>query len=145
MGMAKPILLRRLSNDLSRVGPGISVSDPGADPSFPIMLTVHVSGVEGHTSRDNVSTEHEFVLEIGDDFPYERPRVRWKTPIFHPNIMPPEEGGIVCVMGIDHWDFNTGLDSFIGDITDLIKNPNPNDPLRSKTCAAAAEWFQDRI
>lgn len=145
MGMAKPILLRRIRNDLSRLGANISVSDPGTDPSFPLTLSVHVSGITGYVSPGVTSSEHEFSLILGEDFPYERPRVRWVSPIFHPNIMSPEEGGLVCVMGIDRWDFDTGLDAFLRDLTDLINNPNPHDPLRSETCSAAAEWFSDKV
>lgn len=145
MGLAKPIVLRRIRNDLSRLKSGITVSEIPEDLVFPLELNIHVSGIRGYESPGISRTEHDFNLILGDDFPYERPRVRWISEIFHPNIMSPSEGGLVCVMGVDHWDFSTGLDTFIHDLTDLINNPNPDNPLRSETCSAAAEWFQNQV
>ncbi len=100
-----------------------------------------VSGTGGYSAPGERAPEQEFTLITGEDFPYERPKVRWESPIFHPNIMSPSEGGLVCVMALDHWTFDSDLLSFVRSLIDLINNPNPHDPLRTPTCAKAAEWF----
>ena len=119
MGLPRALLLRRLRNDLSALSEELWLDVPEIpdDPG------------------------QEFTLIAGEDFPYERPKVRWESPIFHSNIMPPSEGGLVCVMALDHWTFDSDLLSFVRSLIDLINNPNPHDPLRTPTCAKAAEWF----
>ncbi len=143
MGMAKPVLLRRLRNDLREVYGMPEVSIPEFDESMELPFTFHVAvdGVKGYSAPGVETLHHEFDLVLGKDFPYERPRVVWTTDIFHPNILAPSEGGGVCVADRDHWNFDSRLGEFISAVTDLIKNPNPYNPLVSETCSAAAEWF----
>ncbi len=143
MGMARPVLLRRLRNDLQAVSDMPEVSMSGFDDTLELPYTFHVvlDGVRGYSAPGKETDHHEFDLVLGEDFPYERPRVRWTSEIFHPNILAPSEGGGVCVADRDHWDFDSSLSDFIAAITDLVKNPNPYNPLVSETCTAAAEWF----
>ena len=143
MGLAKPVLLRRLRNDLQDVSnmPGVTVSDLDEALELPYTLHVVLDGIEGYSAPGRVIEHHEFDLILGEDFPYERPRLKWVTEIFHPNILAPSEGGGVCVADRDHWDFDSRLSDFIDAVTDLVKNPNPYNPLVSETCSAAAEWF----
>ncbi len=143
MGLAKPVLLRRIRNDLQAVSDMPEISMSGFDDSLELPFTFHVvlDGVRGYSSPGVPADHHEFDLLLGEDFPYERPRVRWTTEIFHPNILPPSEGGGVCVAERDHWDFDSTLSDFLASVTDLVKNPNPYNPLVSETCTAAAEWF----
>ena len=147
MGMARPLLLKRVTNDLRALSemPGISIPDLGEDFDLPAAISVRVTGVRGYSAPGEEISEHSFDLYLGEDFPYERPRVIWRTRIFHPNIMPPSEGGAVCIAGRDRWDFYSSLSGFIGAVTDLIKNPNPHNPLVSETCSAAAEWFLKHV
>lgn len=42
-----------------------------------------------------LSNEHRCEIELGANYPRESPRVRWLTPIFHPNIRPAD--GAVCL------------------------------------------------
>lgn len=143
MGMARPVFLRRLRNELAAVETdlGLNVPDVPDDLEFPFEFEVEVGPVPGYSSRGIECKMHRFVISIGDDYPYERPRVRWLSDIFHPNIMHPSEGGSVCVMQLDHWDFDSDLAGFIRAVTELINNPNPYDPLRTPTCSEAAGWF----
>lgn len=143
MGMARPLLLKRVMNDLDSLSeiPGILIPDIGEDFDLPATMTIKITGVRGYSAPGKVTEDHEFDLLLSEDFPYERPRVEWRTEIFHPNIMSPSEGGAVCIAGRDRWGFDSSLTDFIDAVTDLIKNPNPHNPLASKSCSAAAEWF----
>ena len=71
----------------------------------------------------------------------EKPIVKWQTPIFHPNIMPPEEGGYVCTKLLENWDFRSSLVSFIKGIESLLVNPNPANPFGNDRCTMAAAYF----
>ena len=82
-------------------------------------------------------------MKITDEYPYEKPIVRWRTPLFHPNIMLPEDGGHVCTKLLDDWGFSSNLLSFIQGLESLLMNPNPNSPWGSKSCLAAAEHFNE--
>lgn len=146
MSLARPILLRRIRNDLDELGEYLGIRPPSVadDVSFPLKFTLNLYDAEGYSSPGVKISRHSFSLQISEEYPYERPRVTWKTEIFHPNIMPPSEGGTVCVMAIDKWDFDSNLITFICSLTDLVKNPNPYDALGSETCQAAARWFLDR-
>ena len=143
MGLPRALLLRRLRNDLTALSEGLWMEVPEIpdDASFPLEIRLAVGGTEGYSAPDTKAPDQEFSLIVGEDFPYERPKVRWESPIFHPNIMPPSEGGLVCVMALDNWTFDSDLLSFVRSLTDLINNPNPHDPLRTPTCDTAAEWF----
>ena len=72
-------------------------------------------------------------------------RLRWLSPIFHPNIAPgPGYGGdgVVCWDILKKWIRIFNLISIIKGIKFLIENPNPDDPLRYPICKEAAMWFR---
>lgn len=145
MGLPPLLAVRRIRNDLVDLEDrdDITVSDVDGAVSFPYELNVKLSGIRGYSAPGKTVDEHEFDVILGEDFPYERPRIRWKTAIFHPNIMAPSEGGAVCIADRDRWDFDSKLSDLIIRIADLVKNPNPYNPLVSESCTAAAEWFRD--
>ena len=143
--MPVPLAVRRIRNDLMQLEdrPDITVSDVGDDVAFPYTVSVRITGTKGYSAPGRRAGEQEFDIILGEDFPYERPRIRWRTGIFHPNIMPPSEGGSVCIADRDRWDFDSSLSDLILSITDLVNNPNPYNPLVSESWTAAAAWFRD--
>ena len=147
MGLPRAVLLRRIRNDLDalRTVRCIPVPEFPDDVGFPLTIDITLNGVRGYSAPGQEVCDHRLSVYLSEDYPYERPRLRWRSPIFHPNIMSPEEGGLVCVMAMDRWGFDSDLVSFVDALTDLIKNPNPHDPLASDSCRAAAEWFAGRI
>ncbi len=66
-------------------------------------------------------------IEVKRTYPFEPPRVFFKTPIWHPNI---GEDGRVCVgiLGKD-WRPSITLVGVIETIRNLLNFPNPKDPL----------------
>ncbi len=121
----------------------ISVSDPTLS-SFPVMVNVTFLRVPGPDWEEG-NVVHRFVhrmaIVIGEDYPMERPIVKWQTPIFHPNIMPPEDGGYVCTKLLENWDFGSNLVIFIKGIESLLVNPNPRNPFGNDICTRAAAYF----
>ncbi len=141
------VLVRRLLNEIGTLcnylGATIDV-DHQALKEFPLEMRFKMRNVPAftcHGSRIRKINEHTFRLIISEDYPFEKPRVRWETPIFHPNIMDPEDGGHVCIKLLDTWTFNSSLVSFIRGVEHLIMNPNPMSPFGTDSCMEAAKHF----
>jgi ubiquitin-conjugating enzyme E2 C len=87
---------------------------------------------------------HRFRMTISEDYPFVKPQVVWCTPIFHPNVMLPEDGGLLCSKQLDGWSFNSTLLMFIKGIEYLLLNPNPGSPFGTPSCTEAAQYFNTR-
>lgn len=147
MPLPKEVLRERIRNEVQlcqrELKHHISVSDPSLS-SFPIMVSVTMLRVPGPDWEDG-KIVHRFVhrlsIIITEDYPMEKPIVKWQTPIFHPNIMPPEDGGYVCTKLLENWEFRSTLVSFIRGIESLLVNPNPANPFGNDRCTMAAAFF----
>jgi ubiquitin-protein ligase len=141
------ILRIRLKNEIEtcqrELRHHISVSDMNLS-AFPILVNITLLRVPG-PSLENGRIVHRFAhrmaLMITDQYPIEKPIVKWRTPIFHPNIMPPDDGGYVCTKLLENWDFNSTLLTFVRGIEWLLANPNSVNPFGSDTCTRAAAHF----
>ncbi|UCD92665.1 MAG: hypothetical protein JSV43_01725 [Methanobacteriota archaeon] len=121
----------------------IVVSDPDYK-EFPVEVSLTLTKTPGPILFDgNISHlfNHKLKMIITEDYPYEKPIVKWQTEIFHPNIMLPDDGGYVCTKLLDDWDFSSNLLMFIKGLESLLINPNPNNPYGSDSCTRAAEYF----
>jgi ubiquitin-protein ligase len=143
MGLAKPLLMKRLNNEIETLNDyfDTGLDSIPEDAGFPIILSVCLFNLPAKATRDKETDRHRFDLVISDEYPYERPRVNWRTEIFHPNIMMPEDGGLVCLKISENWNFGSNLISFIIGIENLISAPNPMNPYGTESCVAAAEWY----
>ncbi|MEM2899177.1 MAG: ubiquitin-conjugating enzyme E2 [Thermoplasmata archaeon] len=113
---------------------------------FPITISVTMRGVPGPIYRDGTVSHlftHNFTLKITDEYPYQKPIVIWESEIFHPNIMEPEEGGLVCSKLLDEWDFRSNLLKFILGLETLLSNPNPANAYITESCTEAAKFFTE--
>jgi len=148
LGLPKEVLLRRLENELRRCS-GYIGCDIGFDMNeavFPIEITVYMTNVpafERMNGKVSHITEHRYKLLISDEYPYEKPRARWETQIFHPNIMPPEDGGYVCIKLLDKWSFGSTLLSFIKAVEHLVGNPNAMNPFGAEVCMEASKFYME--
>jgi len=141
------ILRIRLKNEIEicrrELTHHISISDCTLT-SFPILIHVTFMRVPGPSWEDGRFVHrhvHRMAVLITDEYPAEKPIVKWRTPIFHPNIMSPEDGGYVCTRLLECWDFNSTLLEFFKGIEWLLANPNPRNPFGSDTCTRAAAHF----
>ncbi|MDR0887586.1 MAG: ubiquitin-conjugating enzyme E2 [Candidatus Methanoplasma sp.] len=143
MGLVRPVLIRRLNNEIKDLNDYLHLGIPSipADAEFPIELQIGLGNTPAKISRNETGTKHIFALIISLEYPYERPRAKWLTPIFHPNIMMPEDGGYVCVKTLDNWSFGSSLLSFVKGVEQLISDPNPNNPYGTDSCMEAAKWY----
>lgn len=121
----------------------ISVSDPTLS-SFPISVSVTLLRVPGPDWEEGKVVNrfvHRLAIIISQDYPAEKPIVKWQTPIFHPNIMSPEDGGYVCTKLLENWGFSSNLMTFIKGVESLLTSPNPRNPFGNESCTRAAAYF----
>ena len=149
MPLPQEVLRSRLKNEIEachrQFRHHLEVSDPYLK-SFPVAINVTMLRVPGPSWSDgHLVTRHIHRLQviITEDYPYEKPIVKWQTPVFHPNIMVPDDGGYVCTKLLEKWDFRSNLATFIKGLEILLANPNPENPFGSDSCTRAAEYFKD--
>ena len=93
---------------------------------------------DGHTPV--ISKKHQVEILLPADYPRVAPRVKWLTPIFHPNIHP--KSGDVC-LGVIMERYMPGLG--LARLTVMLaemagyRNFNPYDSFNKE----AAEWARD--
>jgi ubiquitin-protein ligase len=143
MGLVRPVLIKRINNEISGLKKHLrtKIDDVPDDAEFPIEITIALKNTPARISKEQISSEHMLSIIVTEDYPYERPRAKWLTPIFHPNIMMPEDGGFVCVKTLDNWSFSSSLLSFIKGVEQLLSEPNPKNPFGTASCLEAAKWY----
>ena len=147
MPLPRDILRKRVRNELDNARTALkdhTIEVVGDQSKFPVTVKVTLRGIPGPELVDGKvvhRTEHIFLMEISEDYPYQKPLVIWGTPIFHPNIMVPEDGGFVCTRLLDDWSFDSNLLLFIKGIEVLLSSPNPSGPYGTDSCTRAAELF----
>ncbi len=145
MGLVKPILIKRINNEIDGLNEylKLGISKIPEDAVFPITLSVALVNSPARISETETSSEHRFELILSEEYPFERPRASWKTPIFHPNVMMPEDGGFVCVKILDSWNFGSNLTSFVMGVENLLADPNPSSPYGTDSCMRASRWYSE--
>jgi hypothetical protein len=90
-----------------------------------------------------ISTHHEGEFYLHRDYPRRPPQIIWHTPIFHPNILSPADGGGVCIGG---WTPSEALSDLILRVGEMIqfRSYNPDDVL-NPLAAAWAEAHAARL
>jgi len=143
MGLVRPVLIKRINNEILGLNGhlGLKIRSLPEDVEFPIEISIALKNTPAKISEEETGSEHVFSVIVSEDYPYERPRAKWMTSIFHPNIMMPEDGGYVCVKTLDNWAFGSSLLSFVKGVEQLITDPNPMNPYGTDSCMEAAKWY----
>ncbi|KAI9297400.1 putative ubiquitin conjugating enzyme E2, partial [Neoconidiobolus thromboides FSU 785] len=79
-------------------------------------------------------------LLLSKNYPFEPPKVQFKTFIYHPNI---DDKGRICLdlLKSGTWSSASNIQSTLMTIYSLLRNPNPDDPL---SIEAANEYKRER-
>ncbi|MDD1771656.1 MAG: hypothetical protein LUQ09_01915 [Methanomassiliicoccales archaeon] len=147
MTLPLEILYIRLRNELEACRPHLPADfDMGEEhlTNFPLKVDVTLERTPGPLMENGKLAyryQHKIQLIIGREYPFEKPLVIWQTPIFHPNIMMPEDGGHVCIKLLSDWSFNSTLSTFIKGLESLLISPNGGSPFGTDSCTAAAQYF----
>ena len=80
-----------------------------------------IAGIDG-SERPVYSERHEVVIHCDDSFPSDVPKLRWETPIWHPNIQHIEPKG-VCV-NKSEWLGGMGLDDLVRQMFEMVQYKN---------------------
>ena len=146
MPLPEVVLRERLRNEFRICSDYLRKSLPfsGDDTEIPFSVDIELNEVPSLSLINGKITaryRHRFRLIIGKDYPFTKPTVTWMTPIFHPNIMMPEDGGHVCTKLLDGWSFGSTLITFIKGIESMLITPNPLSPFGTDSCTAAAAYL----
>lgn len=119
--------------------------------NFTFEGNIDIEVDEGNVSRWEVSLKPPgetvycrgvFLLKIlfPPDYPHCPPELVFDTPIYHPNI---SKKGLVClgVLKGEGWSPQKSMVNVFQDLFDLLKNPNPEDPLEINI---AREYISNR-
>ena len=84
--------------------------------------------------------KHQVEITMIPEYPQRAPRVRWITPIFHPNISP-ETGGVCLGVLMDRYLPGLGLARIVTMLAEMIqyRNYDTTNPMNKE----AAKWVSD--
>jgi ubiquitin-protein ligase len=138
------IRLRRLTSDLNKINElvdknnGIISFKCDGNPPDKYIFEVKCNGIIGLTGKKpKIAKKHKFEVYLHTDYPRRPPHVKMLSPIFHPNMLSPEENGGVC---LGDWAPAQSLDLFVAQIVDMIQYKNYSASVSSALDLFAAEW-----
>ncbi len=100
----------------------IDVAAEGEPPDR-YIVTYHCAGLARRPGQKRPALRKHHICEVylHRDYPGRPPVLSFCTPIFHPNIMPPEKGGTVC---IGAWTPGESLTDLIIRVGEMIQYNN---------------------
>jgi ubiquitin-protein ligase len=135
--------LRRLHADLQQMSElaerGVLTFRTEGVPPDVYHVMVHAPGL-ARDAHGNVAIRntHRFTAYLHLDYPRRPPVLAWATPVLHPNILPPERNGGVC---IGAWSAGESLADLVERVIDLVtyRSFNVGDALDP----AVANWVRE--
>lgn len=129
-GTLPPPMRARLTRELSRLQndppPGIAAYAP--NPSDPSHLRAQITGPPGGPYAGGIFL---VTIRFTSRYPFEPPRVRFVTPVHHPNV---DSAGRICLDTLKSppsgsWSPAVSLPSLLTTLRTLLSDPNPDDAL----------------
>ena len=126
MAASKARLMREMSLLQKDPPPGVAAYAP--DPSDMTSIRAQITGPEGSPFEGGIFL---LTVNITGRYPFEPPRCRFLTPLYHPNI---DSGGRICLDTLNSppagsWSPAVSLPSLLLSIRSLMAEPNPDDGL----------------
>lgn len=114
----------------------IMIKPVEGNPPVRYIVTYKLKGLKLDTKRNcPVETfHHEVEIYLHKDYPREKPQMKMKTEIFHPNF-----GTTICIA--DDWTAGQKLADIILQIGEMIQYQNYN--VKSPMNAVAARWVME--
>jgi len=137
--MASNIAQQRIQREFREVVKSEEVAASGVQLSLVNDDLTELSGtIKGPPDTPYEGGTYQLEIKIPDTYPFNPPRVRFITKIWHPNIS--SVTGAICLDILkDQWAAAMTLRTVLLSLQVLIANPEPNDPQD----AVVARQFQD--
>jgi ubiquitin-conjugating enzyme E2 T len=120
----------RITKELSMLAndPGPGISAWPVDESNMMLLQAQIQGPQESPYQGGL---YNLTVDIPDRYPFEPPRVRFVTPIYHPNI---DSDGRICLDTLKmqphgSWSPSVNINTLLLTIRVLMSNPNADDGL----------------
>jgi ubiquitin-conjugating enzyme E2 D/E len=131
-------VVRRLSLEYSKIANGKNANQIGIVEDNMTHWSAVLEGPAGSPYESG-----RFVLDLifPPRYPFEPPKVTFRTPIFHPNV---STNGAICADILKPngaWSPLMTVESLLVSIQSLLDDPNPSDPLNTE---AATLFLQNR-
>ena len=137
--------IRRLRNDLAAMERLQSESSvlrfrASGKPEQNYIIEFHGKSLARERGKVTIRDRHEVEIKLGASYPRTMPELRWRTPIYHPNI---SEIGMVCLGGYGtHWVPSLNLDELCVMLWDMARFHNYD--IRSPYNREAALWVANQ-
>lgn len=111
-----------------------------------VVIDVHLQDVSGPVKVDErigLVFSHSLKIKLSRSYPSESPTIRWQTSVFHPNIAPPENEGMMHSSIIENWNLENDLLDLLQHLEDLLTDPELDYTLEITECQEAAEEYRE--
>ena len=97
--------------------------------------------IQGPEDSPYEKGEWELTMYFSERYPLEAPRVRFVTPIAHPNV---GECGEICLDILsDAWSPGMKIEKVLLSLISLLTDPNPDSPMREDLAELYHENFEE--
>ena len=91
------------------------------------MYGEHIVLLNGPTDTPFEGGVFKISIKMPSDYPFKPPKMYFLTKVYHPNI---SGDGSICIDILkDQWSSALRITKVLLSLSDLLANPNPNDPL----------------
>ena len=116
---------KRISNELNEM----KIDPPSNCNAGPIDDNIYLweGSIIGPSNSPYAGGLFKLIIEFPDNYPFKPPKIKFKTPIYHPNI---NRYGSIC-LDILNTSWSPALTNIkvLLSISSLLTDPNPDDPL----------------
>lgn len=115
--------LRRELEDLKHDAYTFCTAGPQRDDN----LSLWDATITGPSDSPYEGGVFHLTIRFGTDYPFAPPKIKFVTPIYHPNIA---SNGSICLDVLkDQWSPALTVGKILLSICSLLTDPNPDDPL----------------
>lgn len=140
MADERSMTTRRIKREIEDLLSSDNSSFATAGPVESGNLFLWNATIAGPTGSPYEGGLFELTMSFPEDYPFQPPKVVFKTRIYHPNITP--DGGSICLDILrDQWSPALSVSKLLLSICSLLEDPNASDPLSP---AIAEEYINDR-
>ncbi len=108
-----------LNNDIPETIKEVKVNDD--------VYAEHIVLLNGPKDTSFEGGIFKISIQMPSDYPFKPPKIYFLTKVYHPNIS--SDGNICIDILKDQWSSALRLTKVLLSLSDLLANPNPNDPL----------------